>query len=61
MNSISEALTEALEHPIIDGKPAVGQRLRLANRGSSNGILWAAAGAIGISLLIHLFGRRNSA
>ena len=64
MNSISDALTAALEHPIIDGKPAVGRRLRLANRGeslTSNGILWAAVGAIGVSILIRLFSRRGPA
>jgi len=61
MNSISDALAEALEHPIIDGKAAVGQRLRFANRGDSNGILWAAVGAIGIAMLLHLFPRRGQA
>lgn len=65
MNSISDALTEALEHPIIDGKRAEGQRLRLAQRTTSglpsNGVLWAAIGAIGISLLMGLFTRRGSA
>jgi hypothetical protein len=65
MNSMSEALSEALEHPIIDGPrarraPRKGNAARGVEQGAaSDVVLWSALGAIGaIALLFWRFQRK---
>jgi hypothetical protein len=67
MNSMHDALVEALEHPIVDGPRArakTGHRnvARIAGRETaSDPFLWPALGAVAASLLLRVAGKTTAA
>jgi hypothetical protein len=72
MNSMNEALTKALEHPIEDAprtRPKVQHREGKVARSieqqtakiPSDAFLWSAVGAIGASLILRLSGKEHAA
>jgi hypothetical protein len=72
MNSMNEALTEALEHPIVDAPRTRPKREhREGNvarsieqqtaRIPSDAFLWSALGSIGASLILRASGKQSAA
>lgn len=71
MNSMKDALTEAIEHPVTEPhtRPAAqhreGQVARSIEQQTakipSDAFLWSALGSIGMSLTLRLMGKGNAA
>jgi hypothetical protein len=67
MNSMHDALVEALEHPIVDGPRAkAGHRRgnvvrRVESQTASDPFLWPALGAVGASFLLRVAGKTTAA
>lgn len=69
MNSMSEALTEALEHPIADEPRTRGKTghrkgkvaRSMGQETASDPFLWSALGAVGASLILRLAGKATAA
>jgi hypothetical protein len=69
MNSMHDALVEALEHPILDGPRArvkAGHRRGSMARSSgsqsaSDPFLWPALGAVGASFILRVAGKTTAA
>jgi hypothetical protein len=68
MNSMHDALVEALEHPIVEGRRArakTGRRKGIVARAgretASDPFLWPALGALGASLILRVAGKATAA
>jgi hypothetical protein len=69
MNSMHDALVEALEHPIVDGpRPRAKTRQRRGNvaqsadgQTASDPFLWPALGAVGVSFILRVTGKTTAA
>jgi hypothetical protein len=69
MNSLHDALVEALEHPIVDGPRArarAGHRrgnvaLSAGSQSASDPFLWPALGAVGASFILRAAGKATAA
>jgi hypothetical protein len=69
MNSMHDALVEALEHPIVDGPRARGKAghrrgnmaRSAASQSASDPFLWPALGAVGASFILRAAGKTTAA